>query len=192
MTPQPSRDESAELRESQKTWFDHMTGYLKWKILGPDINNPFKPPVSYHLLTRMANQREYLAQHIQIRCMCDGYEVMIIANPANPRVTSSHPCISSMPHDLIFDYITRAQLDEFIEEEIDRITEEIKEHLAKRTQERAEYLSQLSAKKRAKTADGLSAIGKDPAKDGNAAKESGPSKGAKDSSKSKGYRVLKR
>lgn len=97
-----------------------------------------------------------------------------------------------MPHDLIFDYITRAQLDEFIEEEIDRITEEIKEHLAKRTQERAEYLSQLSAKKRAKTADGLSAIGKDPAKDGNAAKESGPSKGAKDSSKSKGYRVLKR
>ena len=150
MATSPSTEGNTELEESKKTWFDHMDGYLKWKILGPDINNPFKTPLALHVITRMATQREFLAQHVQVRCLCDGYEVMIITNPANPRVVSSHPCISTMSQDVIIDYINRTGLDEFISLEIDRIEAEIKNHLNNRSKEKDEQTAVLNAKKRGK------------------------------------------
>ena len=111
------------------TWFDHMTGYLKWKILGPDITDPFKTPLPFHTLHRMAKQREYLNQFIQVRCMCDGYEVMVISNPNAPRITTSHPTLSTMKRSEIVDYIRRTHLDEQFDSEIDRIQEEILNYL---------------------------------------------------------------
>jgi hypothetical protein len=144
---------------SAKTWFDHMTGYLKWKVLGPDINNPYKTPLPYHSLNRMTIQQDYLAQYIQIRCMCDGYEVMVIANPANPRIISNHPCISTLDHTVIVDYIHRAGLDQFIESEMDRIRNEIKEHLGKRTKDREEPTHFLSDSTKQK--DGITGRAKD-------------------------------
>jgi hypothetical protein len=119
----------------QKTWFDHMTGYLKWKVIGPDIHNPFKTPLPIHILCRMVNQREYLSQYIQVRCLCDGYEVMIITNPNAPRVISNHPCISQMDKGEIVDYIRREGLDAVIDAEIDRIHEEITNYLKMRENE---------------------------------------------------------
>lgn len=174
MATSPSMEGTEQIEESRKTWFDHMTGYLKWKILGPDINNPFKTPLPLHQITRMANQRDYLAQHIQIRCMCDGYEVMIIANPGNPRVISSHPCISTMPQDIIIDYINRTGLDEYINSEIDRIGNEIREHLKTRSKEKEEHTAILNAKKKGKAANPIG------------------TSDSKDSSKTKAYRILKR
>jgi hypothetical protein len=181
MATSPSTEGTAQIDDSRKTWFDHMTGYLKWKILGPDINNPFKSPLPLHQITRMANQRDYLAQHVQIRCLCDGYEVMIIANPGNPRIISSHPCISTMPQEVIVDYINRTGLDEFINNEIDRIGDEIRDHLKSRSKGKEEQTAILNSKKDGKT---TTAIGGSENK--KSANES------KDSSKTKAYRILKR
>ncbi len=123
---------SSDSLEQGSTWFDLMTGYLKWKVIGPDINNPFKPPIPLANLTRMLNQRDYLCQHVTIRCMCDGYEVMMIVNPNLPRVISNHPCISTIPIGDIIDYIQRHHLDDVIEAELDKLEAEIREHVEHR------------------------------------------------------------
>jgi hypothetical protein len=125
--------EAAQVEDVRsKTWFDHMDGYLVWKIIGPDITNPFKSPLPFPMLHRMANQREYLNQFIQIRCMCDGYEVMVISNPNAPRISTSHPTLSRMERHDVVDYIRRASLDEYFDAEIDRIQEEIRLYLRQR------------------------------------------------------------
>lgn len=155
-----------------KTWFDHMTGYLKWKVIGPDINNPFKTPIPFHVLNRMANQRDFLSQYIQIRCMCDGYEVMIIINPNQPRIVSNHPCISGMDRGEIVDYVRRSGLDEFIDDEIDRIEKEIQEHLTSRNRESDEESTTYL--------------------DGKKNRSGTSSKGNKDDSRSKNFRIVKR
>ena len=117
------------------TWFDHMTGYLNWKVIGPDITNPFKTPHTLGTLNRMASQRDFLCQFVSIRCMCDGYEVMIISNPEKPRVLSNHPCISNMEVTEIVDYLHRHNLDDFIASQIDQIEQEIREHVTQRREE---------------------------------------------------------
>ena len=160
-----STPEGKEILEAlHRTWFDQMTGYLKWKILGPDINNPFKKPIPLHTLNRMASNREYLNQHIQVRCMCDGYEVMIISNPSQPRVISNHPCITGMDRGAIVDYIKRVALDEFIDQEIDRIEEEIRNHVRGRAKEKDETTEFLTAAKEAKAKPATPGIAK-PEKD---------------------------
>jgi hypothetical protein len=122
----------AEAAEAGSTWFDRMNGYLKWKVIGPDIHNPFKPPPALSVLSRMANNREFLCQHISVRCTCDGYEVMRISNPNIPRIESDHPCITTTPIDEIIFYLQRHHLDEFIETELNRLQSEIKNYLAER------------------------------------------------------------
>ena len=123
---------SSDSVEEGSTWFDLMTGYLKWKVIGPDIHNPFKPPIPLSNLSRMLSQREYLCQHVTIRCMCDGYEVMMIVNPYLPRIVSNHPCISQIPVGDIIDYLQRHNLDDFIGAELEKLEAEIREHVEQR------------------------------------------------------------
>jgi hypothetical protein len=150
MVNQSTPEGTQNLSASHRTWFDQMTGYLKWKVLGPDINNPFMKPIALHTLNRMAANRDYLNQHIQVRCMCDGYEVMMISNPSQPKIISNHPCITGMDRSAIVEYIRRVALDDFIDQEIDRIEEEIRNHLRDRAKEKDETTEFLTAAKRAK------------------------------------------
>jgi len=163
-----------EQEHAKCTWFDHMTGYLKWKIIGPDIHNPYKTPLPFHTLHRMAHQRDFLNQFVQVRCMCDGYEVMIIMNPNQPRIISSHPCISQMDRGDIVDYIRRAGLDDFIDTEIDRIQAEIIEYLHMREKDMDSEQSDLLGQKKPNKSS------------------AGPSGKKKDDSKSVNYRIVKR
>ena len=121
--------ESQGSEVASRGWFDHMTGYLKWKVVGPDIKNPFKTPPPPHILRRMFEQVDFLSQFIQIRCLCDGYEVMSIFNPYTPRIQSDHPSISRMSLGEVVGYLERAGIDEFINSEIKRIQSEIAEKI---------------------------------------------------------------
>lgn len=172
MKASPNRNPKESVTAEYRTWFDQMTGYLKWKIVGPDIHNPFKTPLPIHLLNRMSNSREFLNQHIQIRCMCDGYEVMMLSNPNHPRISSNHPCISAVDQHLIVDYIQRAGLDQIFDAEIDKIQEEIREHLSTRGKEKEDRTTFLDKEK-------ISEVSKAP-------------KSNKEVSQSKNFRVVKR
>ena len=177
----------SEVIKDGGTWFDLMTGYLKWKVIGPDIHNPFKAPHSLANLTRMMTQRDYLCQHVSVRCMCDGYEVMMIVNPSLPRVISNHPCINTMPMGDIIDYLQRHHLDDFIEAELNRIQEEIREHVAERKKQVELELKSAPPETRGllperKKSDQESAKKQDGGK-----KKDGPGK-----SGTRNYRILKR
>lgn len=108
-----------------KTWFDHMTGYLRWKVIGPDIFNPYKVLPPLHVLKRMTNDLDFLGQFINVRCLCDGFEVMNIQNPCLPRVWTDHPVILRLDMHIIGNYMRRTGIDEFIHSEMVRIQEEV-------------------------------------------------------------------
>ncbi len=164
--------------EEGTTWFDLMTGYLKWKVIGPDINNPFKAPIPLSNLSRMLNQRDYLCQHVTIRCMCDGYEVMMIINPNIPRIVSNHPCISTIPVGVIVDYLQRHHLDQVIESELEKLEAEIREHVEHRKQN-------MELDRQTATANRNGLLGE--RKDDKDKKKDSNSKGG-----SRQYRILKR
>jgi hypothetical protein len=173
------------------TWFDLMTGYLKWKVIGPDIQNPFKTPQTLANLHRMLTQRDFLCQHVSVRCMCDGYEVMMIVNPNLPRIVSNHPCINTMPLGDIIDYLQRNNLDDFIEKELERIQVEIREHIEERKKSAALDLQTRDSETR-----GLLTGKKEGGQDRSGAKGSENTASANKSSAGKSgnrnYRILKR
>jgi len=107
------------------TWFDYMTGYLKWKIIGPDIHNPFNTLPPLHILRRMSQQIDFLSQYVHIRCLCDGYEVMNIQNPCSPRVVTDHPSIAKLSITEIGSYMEREGLDQHVADEMARLQEDI-------------------------------------------------------------------
>lgn len=115
--------------EKPKMWFDHMHGYLTWKVYGPDIHNPFSREIPFRQLQRMATEWDFLNQYVHVRCLCDGYEVMTLINPLAPRIMSSHPCVSSMNRDEIVDYMKLTKIFESIAFEAQRIQDEIRDHL---------------------------------------------------------------
>ena len=79
-----------------------------------------------------------------------------------------------MDQDVIIDYINRTGLDEYINAEIDRIEQEVRDHLNNRSREKEDQTAVLNAKRKGKATTAIA--GNDP----------------KDSSRSKNYRILKR
>ena len=59
-----------ENRDAEPNWFDKMDGYLNWKILGPDINNPYAPYMSDKMLADIAYRDEAIRAHLILKCMC--------------------------------------------------------------------------------------------------------------------------
>jgi len=117
------------------TWFDQMTGYLDWEVVGPNLHDPFKVRMPVYLLRRMADDREFLCEYVHVRCLCDGYEVMVIENPSKPHFNSDHPCISKTAAKDIVGYLQKNAVDVYIWQQIEKIQEEIKQHVGIREKE---------------------------------------------------------
>lgn len=115
-----------------------MEGYLHWKIIGPDINNPYAPKMPDRVLTELAHREDSLRRRLSIRCMCDGYEVMFIRNLGSPSVKTDHPCIGDLSIPQIFDYLEREGIEARVQQEVLRIQAELREELKRREQEDAE------------------------------------------------------
>ena len=114
------------------TWFDSMEGYLEWRVFGPDIYNPYRAPYPIVQLKKMAYEPGFLGQFIRIRCMCDGYEVMIISNPFQPVVKSEHPCVRAVVPAEIFTYMEEAGVSNYVRTEMERIQAEILKYVSER------------------------------------------------------------
>lgn len=121
--------------QPSSTWFDQMAGYLDWEIIGPNLHDPFKVKMPVHLLRRMVDDRAFLCEYINVRCLCDGYEVMIIQNPSKPDFVSEHPCISKTSAKDIVAYLQKNAIDVYVSQQIDKIQEDIRQHLGVREKE---------------------------------------------------------
>lgn len=138
------------VKHYEETWFDKMAGYLHWKIIGPDINNPYTPRMSDKILSELAYQQDALRRRLVLRCMCDGYEVLQIKNLCSPMVKTDHPCISSISAPDLLSYLLREGIEDRINQEVARIQAEMKEELKRREQEDRENPQPVVIKRRNK------------------------------------------
>ncbi len=120
------------LADYQMTWFHKMDGFLNWKIIPPDFNNPFKPPLPDRVLVELVSRKEVLMTLFNLRCLCDGHEVLLVRNLASPLMLTDHPCISQLTRNQVFDYLEEQGIDRKIGEEVERVRQEIREELQKR------------------------------------------------------------
>jgi hypothetical protein len=127
-----------------------MEGYLTWKVFGPDIRNPYKSELPIATLRRMVENHDALAQGVNVRCLCDGFEVMSVTNPLKPRVTSNHPCISAMRKDEILAFMEESGIFEMIETEMEKIRVDLLTYLAEREKRAPETNAQAAEKKKSK------------------------------------------
>lgn len=118
--------------EPSPNWFDLMGTAIRWKILGPEINNPFRTPLSDRTLVELAHRPNALLRNFNLRCMCEGYEVLLIRNLATPIFVTDHPCIAVLPEREVFAYLDRMGIMRQLEEEMARCREEIAAELKRR------------------------------------------------------------
>lgn len=107
-------------RKRRPNWFEQMDGFLNWKVIPPDIHNPFKPPMADRILLELAYNPTALRAMTNLRCMCDGYEVLLIKNLETPLFRTDHPCISSLSRSDIMDFIDNSGLNEKINTELEK------------------------------------------------------------------------
>ena len=121
------------------TWFDKMGESLIWKVIPPDILNPFKDPLPDTLLHEWINSPAALRRATCIKVLCDGYEVLFIKNLVTPMFCSEHPCITKTPFNDIVGYMQRGGVEALIEQELNRTREEIRAEIERRYYETREY-----------------------------------------------------
>jgi hypothetical protein len=115
-----------------KQWLEHMTDCLNWKVLGPDLHNPYQAPYSYEFLVALASNRETLAGEIKLRCMADGFEVLTVRNYARLEISTEHPCLTQLSGAELSSYLKETGLIGTIESAIDKIQEQIREEVKRR------------------------------------------------------------
>ena len=116
----------------QRNWFELMNGYLQWKVVPPDYNNPFKSPVAENVLRELVHKPAALKRVCKLKCVCDGYEMMSFDNLEDPAVITEHPCISAMGPLAVIDYVSRSEVRAEIEEQLEKIEIGMRELLEQR------------------------------------------------------------
>ncbi len=104
-----------------RCWFEKMDGYIQWKVVPPDYNNPFKPPVADHILRELTQRRRSLRRVCKLKCLCDGFEIMSFDNLDAPSMFTEHPCISKMGISKVLDYVGGSNVHLLIEAQLERI-----------------------------------------------------------------------
>ena len=122
--------------EEEDTWIDKMQGYLKWKVNGPEFHNPYAPRISDAQLNRMVASSTYLRENIELRCTCDGYEVLLLKNLEKPRVRCDHPCLNVLTRRQIIDAIGRYGIQDFLESELGKIRRDLVEEIERRKKDK--------------------------------------------------------
>ena len=118
-------DEPVREKKKRANWFEQMEGFLNWTVIPPDITNPFKPPLPDRVLLELAYNPAALRSMSNLRCLCDGYEVLMIKNLETPIFRTDHPCISSLGRGEIMDYIERSGIHEKINTELSKVRKQI-------------------------------------------------------------------
>ena len=110
-------------------WFEQMGPYVKWRIVAPQINTPFSTPISDRALAELASNRESLKRLFNLKCLCDGFEILEIKNVQSPSVFTDHPCLSGLSASPLFEYLESIGVSEEIEQTVDRLQEEIRSEM---------------------------------------------------------------
>jgi hypothetical protein len=124
-------------KEEEETWLDKMQGYLKWKVNGPQLNNPYAPRISDTQLKRMIGNPNYLRENLELRCTCDGYEVLLLKNLEKPRVRCDHPCLNVLSRRQIVEAIGRHGIQEFLDTQIAKVHKELVEEIERRKKDKS-------------------------------------------------------
>jgi|GEM_PF-5050486 len=118
-----------------RNWFEQMDGSLTWKLVPPEMMNPFHPPVDDIVLEDLVQSINALRGLCGVKCQVEGFEVLHIKNLQNPMMCTDHPCIATMPHRVILDFMNAAGISDRLAAEIEDIQRQISHELRRREAE---------------------------------------------------------
>lgn len=113
-------------------WFIRMEGALSWRIVPPDLWSPYRPVVSERVLAELAYHKEALMSAFEVKCFCDGYEVLRVKNLKMPLLVTEHPCLTGIKYEELKRYWEFEGINIQIDEEISNIQKALREQLDKR------------------------------------------------------------
>lgn len=120
----------------EKTWFEKMEGYLNWKIITPDLSNPFRPYMSDKALSDLSESEDRIRKLFDIKCFCDGYEIFTLKNYLAPRCVTEHPSLTKVTVDEVMALLEVQGVTQKVEEELEKVKIGISEELQRRQKER--------------------------------------------------------
>lgn len=123
-------------QESEKTWFEKMAGYLVWKIMTPDLSNPFRPHMSDKSLQELTENEDRIKKLLDIKCFCDGYEILTLKNYLNPKCVTDHPSLTKVTVKEVMNMLEVQGVTHKIDEELKKVKEGISDELVRRNHER--------------------------------------------------------
>ena len=81
---------------------------------------------------------ESLKKVSSLRCMCDGYEVLMMRDLVDPIICSDHPCITMMSYSDILEYIELSGVSQKVVEDLEKAQNFIREELLSRERQAIE------------------------------------------------------
>lgn len=154
---------STDDRTISKRWLEQMSSCLTWKVVGPDISNPFQPPFALEALQLLVERREKLNEKIEIRCLADGFEVLAVKNYHRLDIQTDHPCLTKLSRSDLDSYLKESGVAGVINAHVDKIEEQLRQEVERLLSQQRPSMTSLRDRRK-----------------------------KKDRSKDEGYRVVKR
>jgi hypothetical protein len=172
-----SENASNQLNEtellSKDHWFSKMDGYVDWRVVAPQIHNPYQKPLSDQMLSSMVRNRETVKKMMKLRCLADGHEILIVESLGALRFSTSHPCLSGVSKREIRACLEQFGINKEIETEIDKVQSAARDELTRR------QLMKISTSSSEKTVGQIRAEKEAEKKEKKEKLESGPGTGVR-------------
>lgn len=135
-------------------WFQRMGDALKWRLITPDFTSPFRPSYSDLTLSNFAKSIDALLKACELKCICEGYEVLHARNLKAFIISTDHPCLTSLKNGDFAYYLRESGIFQDIVTQLESVQEMLRAELKIRDQRAIVEGSNIieSAKKRAEEA----------------------------------------
>ena len=122
--------------QEEESFLVRMHSFLQWKVLAPDVSNPFERKFSDKALQELANDKEVLMKYLELKGLMDGDEVFhLVGIKAIKEVKTDNPYIRSMTKAEIKQYLQDYGIMEVVNQQMDDIQRTYQEELQRRAAE---------------------------------------------------------
>jgi len=113
-----------ERKSDEHEWLDKMHSTIVWRLIGPNIKNPFDSNVTETKLEDYSTDRSTLMEVCEVQAYMDETVILKVLDLTDLTIETVHPNLVNLDRDSLSRYLKESGVWDFIEDEFKKLQEE--------------------------------------------------------------------
>lgn len=123
----------------EQNWLMRMHSFLQWKLVCPELNNPYERKFSEKAIKELSEDLEVLKRYSKIRGLMDGEEIICISDLTKFEISTEHPSLSKLHRNEVKGYLETSGVLKDLEAELRETQSSYKQALKGGSSDSAEF-----------------------------------------------------